>query len=175
MALIVEDGSIVTGAESYCSVAFATQYHSDRGNASWALLTNAVMEQSLRKATDYAEQVYRTRWQGYRTSATQALSWPRAFVYLEPFILGAVGSYPYLVADNIVPTQVKNACAELALKATTETLLADTTQQVVSETIGPISTTYDKFSPQAKRFAAVDAMLAPFFGKSSNAVQMVRS
>jgi hypothetical protein len=176
MAIVVETGSGSATAESFASVADATTYHSNRGNAAWAALaSDTVREQCLRKATDYMEQAFRTRWQGYRNTATQALSWPRSFVYLEPFILGAVGSYPYLVADDIVPVQVKNACAELALKAATADLLADTTQQVVSETIGPISTTYDKFSPQNTRYIAIEAMLQPYFARGSNSIKTVRA
>ena len=35
MALIVEDGSGVAGADSYLSVADADGHHADRGNAGW--------------------------------------------------------------------------------------------------------------------------------------------
>jgi len=38
MALIVEDGSIVTGAESYCTVAFANTYLANRGYTAWDAL-----------------------------------------------------------------------------------------------------------------------------------------
>ena len=73
MALIVEDGSIVTGAESYISVADASTYHSNRGNTAWASLsTDAIREQCLRKATDFMRQAYRSRWQGYRVNEDQA-------------------------------------------------------------------------------------------------------
>ena len=98
MSLIVEDGSIVTGAESYISVADASTYHTARGNAAWAALaSDAVREQCLRKATDYMEQVYRSRWQGCRVGETQALSWPRYDVEVEG----------YAVDSDIVPTEVK--------------------------------------------------------------------
>jgi len=176
MALVVETGTGSATAESFVSVSDATTYHANRGNAAWAALaSDAVREQCLRKATDYMQGQYRARWQGYKNTATQALAWPRAFVYIEPFYLGAVGSYPFLVASDIVPVEVKNACAELALKAATADLLADTTQQVLSETVGPISTTYDKFSPQNTRYAAVENMLAPYFARGSNSIKTVRA
>jgi len=75
--LIVEDGSIVPGAESYCSVAAADAYHSGRANATWAGLDQATKEANLRKATEYMVSIYRQRWKGLRASINQALDWPR--------------------------------------------------------------------------------------------------
>lgn len=170
MALVVETGSGSSTAESFCSVAAATTYHDDRGNTAWALLTNSVMEQSLRKSTEYMFQVYSLRWAGYRMTDTQALDWPRAYV---PRIPAMTGTLYY--ADDAVPVEVIRACAELALKASAGTLLADLTQQKNSVTVGPISTTYDKYSPQTKRYSSIDAMLVPYFGRAAGAVKVVRA
>lgn len=170
MALVVETGSGSSTAESFCSVADATTYHADRGNSAWALLTNAVMQQSLRKATEYMFQVYSLRWAGYRMTATQALDWPRAYV---PRIPAMTGNLYY--ADDAVPIEVVRACAELALKASAGTLLADLTQQKISVTVGPISTSYDKYSPQSKRYSSIDAMLRPYFGTAVGTVKVVRA
>lgn len=174
MTIVVETGSGSATAESFISVTDADTYHSNRGNAAWAVLTTAVKEQSLRKATDFMEGRYRARWKGYKNSATQALTWPRAFVYLEPFYLGAIGSYPFLVASNIVPTEVKNACASLALRASSVTLLADQTRTKKSVTIGPIATVYDDVAGQATIYAEVDAMLAPYLKTHGNQIEMMR-
>lgn len=176
MALVTETGTGSATAESFCSVADATTYHANRGNAAWAALaTDAIREQCLRKATDFMEGRYRARWKGYKGSATQALTWPRAFVYAEPFYAGAVGAYPFLVASNIVPTEVKNACASLALRASTATLLADQSRTKKSVTVGPITTVYDDVSPQAVQYVEIDAMLAPYMKNSGNQVMMVRA
>ena len=153
MSLIVEDGSIVTGAESYITVAEASTYHSNRGNATWAALTSdAVREQCLRKATDFMRQAYRSRWQGYKVNEDQALDWPRYGVEVEG----------YAVDSDIVPTEIKNACAELALKASAAELNPDLTQGVLSEQVGSIQVTYDKGSPQFTRYRAIDAIIAPY-------------
>lgn len=153
MSLIVEDGSIVTGAESYISVTDASTYHTARGNAAWAALaSDTVREQCLRKATDYMEQVYRSRWQGCRVGETQALSWPRYDVEVEG----------YAIDSDVVPDAVKRACAELALKVSSAELLADQSQGVLSEQVGPIAVTYDKSSPQRVRYPAIDAVLSPY-------------
>lgn len=175
MALIVETGSIVAGAESYISVADADTHHSNRGAAAWAALTTAQKEQALRKATDYMLQIYRMLWKGVRMSATQALDWPRAWVYLEPVVTGANSDFPNLVADNVVPTEVKNACAELALRASSATLYADLTQQKKKVKVGPIETEYDTSTSQAVRYESARAMLSPYLLKQQGTLSVVRS
>ena len=153
MTLIVEDGSIVTGAESYISVSDASNYHTVRGNTAWAALTtDALREAALRRATDYMRQAYRSRWQGYKVNEDQALDWPRYDVVVEG----------YAIDSDIVPTEIKNACAELALKASAAELNPDLTQGVLSEQVGSIQVTYDKASPQFTRYRAIDALLSPY-------------
>lgn len=172
--LITEDGTGKTDSDSYATLIYALDYHDKTGNAAWAALTDTVREQCLRKATIYMEGEFRARWKGYKNTSTQALAWPRAFVYIEPFYQGAVGAYPFLVASNIVPVEVKNACCELALKASTSTLLSDTSQQKLSVQVGPISTTYDKFDRKTKKYEAVEAMLSTYIENSNSLTSTVK-
>ena len=169
MSLIVEDGTIVAGAESFVTVAAANTYHSNRGNATWATITTAQAEEALRRATDYMEQMYRNRWKGFRVSSSQALSWPRADVELED------GPYRNTVATDIVPTEVKNACSEYALRAAAGELAADLEQAVVSEGVGPMRVEYDRGSPEWVRYRALDATLALYLKGSSSMAKLVRS
>ena len=173
MSLIVEDGTGKSNAESYISVADADTYHSNRDNTDWAALTTAEKERLLRIATDYMVAVYRLRWDGYRYVNTQALDWPRIYVPVRDIC--SVNAYPEYVDFDVVPVQVKNACAELALKANNETLLADQTQGVTREKVGPIEVEYDKFSPQFKRYLQIDAMLNIYFASSANQVKLMRT
>src|SRR3990167_3609675 len=161
MALIVEDGSQVAGAESYESVAGATAYHLARGNSTWALLTTGQSEEALRRATDYMEQMYRARWKGWRVSSTQVLCWPRAGVEIPD------KPYGTLVATDEIPQAVKDACSEYALKAGAADLAPDLTRGKAAVTVGPIAVTYDTASPEAKRYRALDALLKPFLKASS--------
>lgn len=168
MALIVEDGTAKADAESYISVADATTYHANRGNAAWAALaSDTIREQLLRKATDYMVQAYRLRWKGDRVSATQALDWPRNWVEYADYQFytqnGAqkIGGYLYYPA-NEVPQEVKRACAELALLANSSDLLGEQGQAVKREKIGPIETEYEAFSQQGRHFPAVKSLLGPF-------------
>lgn len=149
--LVVEDGLGRSDAESYISVADADARQSGLGNAAWAGDETA-KEQALRRATAYIEQRYRQRWRGTKLLRDQALSWPR---------YGAVVD-GWDVASNVVPVEVANACADLAVKALTETLNEDQTRGIVRDKVGPIETEYDAYAPQAKRFVAIDQMLAPY-------------
>jgi hypothetical protein len=165
MALIVEDGTGLANAESYISVADAGTRHSNNGMTNWATLTLEEQEQALRRATQFMEQAFRERWHGYRRNFDQALSWPRWDV--------SVDEYP--VRFDIVPREVAAACADLALKAAAGDLNADLTRGVVREKVGPIETEYDRYSPQAVRYRAIEMTLAPYLKGSNSTVGLVRS
>lgn len=153
MALTVETGAGLVDADSYISLSDASARHSALGNAAWAAMaSDTVREQALRRATTYMVQTYRQRWQGVRATADQALDWPRWGVEADGYYVGA----------DIVPTDVANACADLALRAASEDLSPDLERGIVREKVGPIETEYDRYSQQAKRFSAVDALLSPY-------------
>lgn len=156
MALIVEDGSGLADAEAYVSVADATTYHTNMGNsAAWAAVgVTAVQEAMLRRATNYMRNRYYGMWEGSAVASTQRLDWPRSGV---PTRDGGSA-----IASNIVPEDVKAACAELALKAFSADLMPDSSQAVKREKVGPLEVEYDEFSPSSPAYLAIDAMLAPF-------------
>lgn len=170
MTLVVEDGSGVVGAESYASVAQASAYHAARGATAWNDVDDK--EAALRKATDYMLQNYRLGWKGYRVNPEQALDWPR----YECYVPGS-SRYPtdYLVPSNVVPVEVRNACIELALKATVEELNPDLTQQILNSKVGPLSVTYSETSPQHKRFRGIDMMLCHLLTGNGVTVKVSRS
>lgn len=169
MTLIVETGTGSSIAEAYCSVGDASVYHSALGNTAWEDLDLEVQEQCLRKATAYMVGEYRLRWGGKRLNETQLLDWPRSLVPRKDVAAGAY--YP----NDAVPVEVKNACASLALRAATGSLLKDQSQRKSSVTIGPISTTYESGSKIATTYAEIDAMLRPFLGVRSGQIAMVRA
>lgn len=164
MTLIVETGAGLTTAESYISVADADARHTALGNTAWTGL-DAVKEQALRRATQHMEGAYRQRWRGTRLMRAQALSWPR---------YGAVVD-GWAVESTVVPIEVANACADLALRALTDTLAADLTRSVVREKVGPIETEYDRYSPASTRFLAVDMALAPYLMGGAAVCSLVRT
>lgn len=170
MALITEDGTGRADAESYCTVVFADAHHAARGVTSWDALDTAAKEQRLRLATEYMVQAYRLQWAGWRSTAAQALDWPRAYVPRRD-----VGDY---YASNIVPAEVQRACAELAVRVTAGgRLLADQGREVLEQTVGPITTKYAQGTGQATRYAAVDALLGPLLlgERGGAAMRLVRA
>jgi len=167
--LIVEDGSIVSGAESYCSVATADEYHAGRANATWAGLDQAAKEANLREATEYMVGMYRQRWKGQRASINQVLDWPRYDVQLDDV---GIGCYMAYVPYNSVPVEVQNACASLALMAKDGPLAPNVQRLVKQKTIGPITTIYQDGAPAYTQFRAIDMMLRPYLEPK---LQMVRA
>jgi hypothetical protein len=175
MALVTEDGTGQSTAESYISVAASDTYHSNRGNATWATLTTAQKEEALRRATDYMTATYRLRWKGVRMTATQALDWPRGYVYTQPFLNGATTDFPYLVADDIVPIEVARANAEFALRAAAGELAPDLGRPTIEETVGPITVRYGDNSRETTTYKALDDMLRPYLsGDGGNSAKAVR-
>jgi hypothetical protein len=180
MALIVETGAIVAGAESYISVADADTYHANRANTAWDSVDDK--EAALRKATDYMVQMYRQRWKGFRKTSTQPLDWPRSLVALEPAVDGMDGTeyftgaaFTYIVPNDTVPTEVKNACAEFALRAAVGELAADVDRLASSEKIGPITITYEPLATPLKRYVAIEALLGPFLSQPSFTAKLRRA
>lgn len=175
--LITETGEGRSDSESYISVADATAYHAARGNAAWgALATDTVREQLLRKATDAMLQMFANRWAGTRSSSTQALDWPRYNVPMKdgpanlPYSYGVRSYYP----SNTVPAAVARACAELALKAASGDLVADGTQAVKREKIGPLEVEYQDATTSGTSYRAIEGMLAPFMVATSGQIRLAR-
>lgn len=156
---IVEDGTGKSDAISLCSLEYANGYHAHRGNYQWGALTSGARQVLLTKATDYLMQAYRLRWKGSRVSAEQSLDWPRN----------------YVERDDIVPTEVKNACAEMAFKANSGDLIPDLSQLVTREKIDTIEVEYSEYSSQLPRYKAIDYLLAPFLQGNSNSMRVIRT
>lgn len=143
MALIIEDGTIVIGAESYATVAEANIYHANRGNSAWTG-EDAVKEAALRKAATYLDGEYRRRWKGYRVQPlVQAMEWPRTGVCVVDE-LGGVSPYGYFgtcfLTDTTIPQRIKDAQCELALRALAGELAPDTQGKVKRETVDVLTT-----------------------------------
>jgi hypothetical protein len=178
MSFIVETGAGLSYADSFASVANFRDFHTARGRDVSAL-TDTKIEQALRLATDYIEQKYRFRFAGSKVLATQYLSWPRMYVEIKDAVglYGSVDFYGYIVnylpSDSVPPILI-NVCCDLAYKSTTAELMADTKQQVLSRTVGPLTTVFDKYSSQQTQYASIDAWLQPLLKIGGGGVQMVR-
>jgi len=113
MAFLVEDGTGLTGATAYISVADADAYFSDVTNSTWSAASVSEKEDAIIKATRYMEKRYGARWKGIISSSTQGLGWPRDYVYDER------GTQ----LNEQVPTPISYACAEYAVYALSNELI----------------------------------------------------
>jgi len=104
----VDDGTGLTGSNSYVSVSDTDDYHAGRGNTAWTdgSITDASKEDALVRATDYVDKRFGPKYRGWRSSTTQALQWPR---------IDAEDDAGYLWTG--IPTKLKQAVAEYALRA----------------------------------------------------------
>jgi NAD(P)-dependent dehydrogenase (short-subunit alcohol dehydrogenase family) len=103
MAFTVETGTIVTGANSYISLADARAYALDRN---LTLPTDDTeCEQALVRAADYIDGKYGHRFQGVTVDIAQEMVWPRYQVYLDGRLL------PY----DEIPTLIKEAQVQAAV------------------------------------------------------------
>ena len=155
--MIVEDGTIVAGADSLAGLVFADAYLEARGDAAWAALADEAKEAALVRATDHVEGTYRLRWLGYRVSPLQALSWPRADVY--------IADPGYTVGVSIVPVAVQRAVVELAARIGAGTDIAPdlSALEVIRKKVDIVEIEYKASGGRTQPvFPAVDRLLAPF-------------
>lgn len=159
MSIIVEDGTIVTGAESYVTVDSADAYHSSRGNADWSGL-DQVKEAALRKAASFLDGYYRGRWKGYRVDPlNQRMEWPRESVCVDDVQSSIYGAL--CLPSNVIPDRVKDAQCELALRAMSSDLAPDIDGNIARERIDVIETEYfPGFGPGRPEYRAVEMLLS---------------
>ena len=132
MALVVETGALVLAAVSYITVAEARAYAAARGLTLPA--TDAALEPLIVLAADYLEQL-EDRFQGSRVSATQAMAWPREYVYIRGEALDIA----------VIPNELKMAQCQLAVDAVTTPLQpTGTGREIVRQKVDVIETEYGK-------------------------------
>ena len=143
MAFVVEDGSGLSTATSYVSVADADTYFTDAGgNATWTAATTDEKQGALVQATRYIDA--QTFFSGSTTSGTQALEWPRYNV---------VDRNGWAVDDDSVPQKVKDLCCEFAVRALDGSLIEDKTKSVIEESVeGAVTVKYVPNSPDKTRY-----------------------
>jgi hypothetical protein len=166
MALVVEDGTGKTDADSYISRADADTYvakyikSDNAGRVAWEASTDDEKDDALRQAAQYLDQTYQTKWQGVRTHTDQALDWPRT---------GVVDCDDETIDSDAIPVDLKNAQAEMATRGTVEELFADVDSPVGDikrrkEKVGPleVDTEYVGGAVQQKQYTKPNQMLRCF-------------
>ena len=106
MTLIVEDGTIVAGANSYVGLEEADLYFETHPyySANWSDLGDEEKEAFLIYATTSVENLF--VWKGYAVSTAQFLGWPRQ---------GAFDKYGKPYPEDSIPQNLKLGVMELAV------------------------------------------------------------
>lgn len=127
MAFTVEDGTGLEDANALIPIAFADSYFADRAIAAWTG-NDAAKQAAIIKATDYI--CGRFTFKGEKLNEDQALEFPR--------VLDDTG-------EGQMPTKMKQAVAEYAVRALTSVLAPDPTVDATGgkvlmkrEKVGPI-------------------------------------
>ena len=157
MALVIEDGSLVTGANSYVTVATAQEY------ADGLEIDVSISEGHVRQAMLYLEAL-RSDYQGAKVSDSQTTQFPRYGVYIDT----------YAIDSDVIPQCLIDAQCQLAIDAANGTSLLPTgdRREVISESYakGIVAKTYSPGtggSPKP-RLTAADALIAPLLKSALN-------
>lgn len=150
MALIIEDGSIVVGAQSVVTAAEMLTYANLRGLTVPSV--EADREKLLILAMDYLKSI-ENRMKGTRTDVDQELPEPRQNVWLFGETFDA----------NTIPEEYKNAQIEAAIAANTQSLLLnESSQNVKKEKLDVLEIEYvDGGSWSIARLDRVNAAIEP--------------
>lgn len=151
-------------SNSYCTVGYADAYHVLRGfNAEWTAALTPAKEAALVWATRLLE---RLSWRGYKTTPAQALRWPRA---------NAFDQDQRIILNSIIPLEVGNATAELALYLLREDRTLDSGAIGINAlTVGPISLDFDRNAPTKAVPDGVKAIIAFLLESTGNSARLVR-
>lgn len=153
MALIIEDATIVSGADSFATLAELRAYASARGVTLPA--DDVKLEALARKSTDYMKSL-EPRFSGDRVSATQAMPFPRKNLDI----------YGFKVDPATIPPQVKEAqCAICMIYSTTDLMPVNTGKgQVIRQKTDVLETQWSESSYVGSPSSPlIDAALAPLF------------
>jgi len=164
MALVVEDGTGKSDANSFVTDAEFVSWAKARGR--YDTLPSSIDSGGARApylvlAADYLANEKRFRWRGIRKTAAQALPWPR---------VGVADRDGLVWPDGTVPWRVKQGQCEAAYLSMTGSELQpslDRGGRVVSESVGPISTTYAPDAPTETEIPSVVGILEPLLYTST--------
>lgn len=149
--LTVEDGTSLADANSLISVEDARSYATLRGVA--LPEDDSELEVLIIKANDYLIAL-EPQLQGWRTSSTQGMPFPRVNVRLYGRIL---------VHNQLPSTLISGLCQLVCELVSGEIMPVSDGRVILVETVGPISTEYQPsgISGFIPRFPVVDAFLLP--------------
>lgn len=164
MALVIETGLIVPGAESFATAAELVAYATNFGRV---IPTDTPSQEALLRRA--ALQMDAMPWKGRAVNRDQALAWPRYDVCRNGWTL----------PSDSIPAQIKAGQLALATEIHADDLSPPEQRlgAISREKVGPIDTEYATANPIISKPAAVRQSYAQFSGfvQSSSQVSMRRS
>lgn len=149
MALVIEDGTGVAGANSYVTVEEVRSYSDDRGIDLPTEDTD--LEKLIVQAMDYLE-TYRSQYQGEKTDPAQLIQFPREGVVIEGYDL----------PNNEIPDLLKQAQCQASGDAYDTDLIPNEGADVKKEKVDVIEVEYaDSSMSQGPTFTKVESLLQP--------------
>lgn len=152
MALVVEDGTVISGADSYVSLADAQQYLAGRalqeGVDTTTPINTDITEENLRDGCDYINH-YRERFKGVKLQPPAVnMQWPRLGVIIDHWEL----------AEDIIPDCVIHAQIEASVEIASgrpplETL---STRILKRKVIGPLEYEWDTTTASTREQPSFD-------------------
>lgn len=132
--LIIEDGSGIPNANSYCDLDYAIEYCTMKGYSDWLNLSEDEQKIYLIRGTEFVDNYF--TWKGVRKFLTQSMSFPRENIYdIDHFKVTGI------------PDKLKKACIEAAwLNATSgaDTLFSskDTNGKIKKQKVDSLEVEY---------------------------------
>jgi hypothetical protein len=179
LVLVATVGSAT--ANSFATISEANAYLEGRLNADAWETIGSTQTKALVEATRELDAL---RWQGWRTDAVQALSWPRTGV-VNPdapsdALTGLVTGYPEY-DDDVIPVRIKRGTIELALEflraGDVDISGTDEDAAIIREKTGPLETEWVRGQrPIAlSRYPRVMAQVGVLLLAGSGQLDVVRS
>lgn len=151
-SIVVEDGSLVSGANSYVTTAEITQFAENTGQSTGLPTAESELAVLAYKAMQKIE-AYRGRFKGIKRDDDQALQWPRYNVYIDQYIFDS----------DEIPQILKDAQCQFAIDANSNDLTPNTKgNRITEKKVGPINVKYA---------SNVSSNVQPNFNKAMNLLQ----
>lgn len=160
MALIVEDGTLPTGANAAVAVAEVDQFATDNplteGVANWLTAATGTKEAAIRMATRYLAGLL------FKGTARGRLAFPRT---------GCTETDGPSIGDTLIPWRYREAACMLALKAVSGPLLEDSVSGIRTVKAGPVLVEFEAGASADTSFSEAEALLAPLL-RSGNSLDV---
>lgn len=146
---VVEDGTNKSDATSYTTVEFFRQYWENRG-VDYSVKTDAEVQAKLNVATQYLDNLY--TWKGYKETGSQALEFPRDWLYDR-------NGYDQA---GVVPDALQKAVCEAAAYELDGKVLEDVALSIQSRSMGPVSVSYGRRGALPPKIVKVEKYIGDF-------------